>query len=142
MSDIQGNSAIGLTEFINKLKDELSLVEQDSKVFVIEKVELEIQVTAARKTSGDVNVGGKLDLEINVVPLLPSLKVGELNAEGKVSREITRQDVHTVKLSLTPAAFKPELVAMLDDNEKRQLTKDTKDRLFLGSKDPKSQDPI
>lgn len=132
---------IGLGEFINTLKNELNLVNQDSKVFLIDKVDLEIQVTASRKTSVEVNAEGKLDIEINVIPGFSSVKFGEMGGSGKGSGEFTRQDVHTVKLSLTPAAFKKEFNEMLNASEIEELHKNTKEKVFLGSNQP-SKDPI
>jgi hypothetical protein len=132
---------IGLGEFINTLKNELNLVNQDSKVFLIDKVDLEIQVTASRKTSVEANAEGKLDIEINVIPGFSSVKLGEIGASGKGSGEFTRQDVHTVKLSLTPAAFKEEFTNILNDDERKELYKNTKKQVFLSGGKP-SKDPI
>ena len=132
---------IALGEFINTLKNELNLVNQDSKVFLIDKVDLEIQVTASRKTSVEASAEGKLDIEINVIPGLSSVNLGTMGGSGKGSGEFTRQDVHTVKLSLTPAAFKKEFNEMLDATELKELQKNTKKKVFLGSDQP-SNDPI
>jgi hypothetical protein len=132
---------IGLSEFINTLKNELNLVNQDSKIFLIDKVDLEIKVTASRKTSLEGSVEGKLDIKINVIPGLSSVELGEISGSGKGSGEFTRQDVHTVKLSLTPAIFKKELIEMLDKGEIENLKKNTKKQVFLGSDQP-SNDPI
>lgn len=68
---------IGLSEFISKIKEDLKKAQQDSKVFLIDKVELEIQVTASRKGSLDVDGKGKLDIQVNVIPFLPPVKIGE-----------------------------------------------------------------
>jgi hypothetical protein len=132
---------IALGEFINTLKNELNLVNQDSKIFLIDKVDLEIQVTASRKTSVKGSAEGKLDIEINVIPGLSSVKFGEIGVSGEGSGEFTRQDVHTVKLSLTPAIFKKEFNELLDETELEELQKNTKKKVFLGSDQP-SNDPI
>ena len=89
---------IGLGEFIAKVKEDLKPTE-DSPIFFLEKVELEIHVTVSQEVSGEAKA--KADLKINVLGA-DFLKFGEAEVGGKASGIIQKQAVHTIKATLSP----------------------------------------
>lgn len=87
-----GESPIGLAELIERVRQELLSAGPDLgevPIFSVDEVSLELQVTVRREGGGGINI-----------------QVIELG--GKVGRD----DVHTVKLTLTP---------LVDKQKRRQL---------------------
>lgn len=60
MSNLSNN--ISLSELIAKVKEELESTNKDSPVFLVEKAELEIQVTFSKEISGEVEGKAKSGL--------------------------------------------------------------------------------
>lgn len=73
---------IGLAELIAQVKKELAVKLDDSPVFWVEKVELELNVTVKREGGSVIKIG--------------IFSIGEASVNGKLSSE----DVHKIKLTL------------------------------------------
>ncbi|PSB22888.1 hypothetical protein C7B76_02330 [filamentous cyanobacterium CCP2] len=90
------SQSIGLAELIQQVKKELlSTVpgqSSDAPILFVESVELELQVTVSREGSGGV----KIDV----------LAVGG----GELGGTLKRENVHTVKVSLSPLFDKERLM--------------------------------
>jgi Trypsin-co-occurring domain 2 len=95
-------SAIGLDLLIAKVKQDLLSVtpgkEKELPMLFVDSVELELKVT--------VKVEGTTGVKIDVIPWIAG---AELN--GKVSRD----DVHTVKVKLSPLFDKAQLLEWYKD---------------------------
>ncbi|MDJ0617065.1 MAG: hypothetical protein QNJ63_10015 [Calothrix sp. MO_192.B10] len=93
---------IGLNELITKIKNELESTNKDSPAFFVEKAELELQVTFSKEIVGEAEGKGKTELKVQVLSV-DFLKLGELEGGGKVTGKSSREDVHKITLTLTPA---------------------------------------
>lgn len=93
---------IGLNELINKIKEELESTNKDSPAFFVEKAELELQVAFSKEIVGEAEGKGKAELKVQVLSV-DFLKLGELEGGGKVTGKSNREDIHKIKLTLTPA---------------------------------------
>ena len=100
MSNSSGN--IDLSELISKIKKELESTNKNSPAFLVEKAELELQVTFSKEKTGELEGKGKAELKVQVLSIA-DLKLGELEGGGKVTGKSHREEVHKIKLTLTPA---------------------------------------
>ena len=107
---------IGLVELITKIKSELASTNKESPAFLVEKVELDLQVTVSK--GGEVQAQGeaKADLKVNVLSF-DLFKVGEAKGSGTVKGNLKREDVHNIKLTLTPAFLNPQLMDYLEKSD-------------------------
>ena len=121
MSNLSNN--ISLSELIAKVKEELESTNKDSPVFLVEKAELELQVTFSKEISGEVEGKGKSELKVQVLGV-DFLKMGEIEGAWKVARKANRENVHKINLTLTPAInlseeawkrLKPELQQKIEE---------------------------
>lgn len=107
---------IGLAELITKVKEDLASTNKESPAFLVEKVELDLLVTVSKE--GEVQAEGKAkaDLKINVLSF-DLFKLGE--AEGSViaKANLKREDVHTIKVTLTPAFLNQKLMDYLEQSD-------------------------
>lgn len=91
---MSGTSRIGLAELVNELKRELLSLETDTQenvpLFSVDQVELELQVAVTKEAGGGL--------------LIQVIQLG-----GRVER----QDVQTVKVTLTPLLEKAERLQYL-----------------------------
>jgi hypothetical protein len=91
---MSGTSRIGLAELVNELKRELLSLETDTEenvpLFSVDQVELELQVAVTKEAGGGL--------------LIQVIQLG-----GRVER----QDVQTVKVTLTPLFEKEERLQYL-----------------------------
>lgn len=89
-------NSIGLAELVEQVKKELLSTApgqtKDAPVLFVNSVELELQVTVKR--------GGTGGLKVNVVPL----------GGAEISGSISRDDVHKVKVTLSPLFDKERLM--------------------------------
>jgi hypothetical protein len=92
-------SGIGLAELIAKVKQDLLSVtpgkEKEPPILFVDSVELELKVTVKLEGSGSV--------KINVLPWA---------AGGEAGGKISRDDVHTVKVKLSPLFDKAQLLEL------------------------------
>ena len=93
---------IRLNELINNIKEELESTNKDSPAFFVEKAELELQVAFSKEIVGEAEGKGKAELKVQVLSV-DFLKLGQLEGGGKVTGKSNREDVHKIKLTLTPA---------------------------------------
>ena len=67
----QISDGIGLGELISKIKEELASTNKDSPVFMVENVELELQVTVSKgnevKGSGKAEANLKINIEKTII---------------------------------------------------------------------------
>jgi hypothetical protein len=102
MSD-NHQSSIGLAEFIQQVKQDLLSVapgkDKDAPFLFVESVELELQVTVKRTGKA----GAKGNIKINVLGT-----GGEIG--GEVGGDLGRDDVHKVKVKLSPLFDKDRLM--------------------------------
>lgn len=102
MSD-NHQSSIGLAEFIQQVKQDLLSVapgkDKDAPFLFVESVELELQVTVKRIGKA----GAKGSIKINVLGT-----GGEVG--GEVGGDLGRDDVHKVKVKLSPLFEKDRLM--------------------------------
>ena len=124
---------IGLAELITKIKDELKQAQESDKVFIIDKIELEVKVGVLKTDQQQQDVQGKIGLQLQVIPFLPFAKVGaDASVEGTESIEVARENVHTVKLSLSPAFLNEKFMDTLSEEQKQRLKKRNEQILFRG----------
>jgi|SanBayMetagenome_1026888.scaffolds.fasta_scaffold03048_1 Trypsin-co-occurring domain 2 len=100
------SNEIGLAELIAQVKKELAVKLDDSPVFWVEKVELELNVTVKREAKGEVKGGLKV-LVLSIV---------EASTGGTISRE----DVHKIKLTLGPLISKDDIISKMSPDEKEK----------------------
>lgn len=102
MSD-QEKSSIGLAEFIQQVKQDLLSVapgkDKEAPFLFVESVELELQVTVKRTAK----TGAKGNIKINVLGT-----GGEVG--GELGGDLGRDDVHKVKVKLSPLFDKERLL--------------------------------
>jgi hypothetical protein len=96
----EDKSAIGLDELITKVKQDLLSVtpEKELPMLFVDSVELELKVTVKGEGEGKV--------KIDVIPWIAGAELG-----GKVSRD----DVHTIKVKLSPLFDKAQLLEWYED---------------------------
>ena len=118
------DNSIGLAELIEQVKRELLSTApgqtKDAPVLFVNSVELELQVTVKREGKGGVKV--------NVV------SVGGAELGGTVSRD----DVHKVKVTLSPLFDKERLMEFyqtLHSDQVPSTVKKSLDALFKGNDD-------
>ena len=127
------SNGIGLGEFIAKVKEDLKPTE-DSPIFFLEKAELEIHVTVSQEGSLEGEAKGKADLKINVLGV-DLLKLGKAEVGGKASGKLQRQDVHTLKVTLTPILTKEEIKSTLSKEELEEIGAAIKKKIMRGEKE-------
>lgn len=127
------SNEIGLGEFIAKVKDDLEPT-RGTPIFFLEKAELEIHFTVSKEVSLEGEIKGKADLKINVLGC-DLVKLGELEASGKPSGTLQRQDIHTVKITLVPLFPKEEIMSDLDEAESKQIKKEVIGKTMRGMKE-------
>ncbi|NEO70547.1 trypco2 family protein [Moorena sp. SIO3H5] len=102
MSD-NDNSPIGLSEFIQQVKQDLLSVppgqEKDAPLLCVESVELELQVSVKRTAK----TGAKGNIKINVLGT-----GGEVG--GELGGDLGRDEIHKVKVKLSPLFDKERLM--------------------------------
>jgi hypothetical protein len=113
--------SIGLAELIEQVKRELLSTAlgqtKDAPILFVDSVELELQVTVKRE--------GKGGIKIDVVA------IGGAELRGTTGRE----DVHTVKVTLSPLFDKARLLEFyqtLDSDQVPKSVKQSLDALFKG----------
>ena len=112
---------ISLAELITKVKEDLVSTNKESPAFLVEKVELDLMVTVSK--GGEVQAEGKAkaDLKINVLSF--EVKAGEAEGSGTVKGNLKREDVHTIKVTLTPAILNQQLMDYLRESDTETLKK-------------------
>jgi hypothetical protein len=65
---------IGLAELIAKIKDELQEAQESDKVFIIERIEIEVKVGVIRTNKQQEEAEAKTGLQLQVIPFLPFTK--------------------------------------------------------------------
>ena len=120
----QISDGIGLGELISKIKEELASTNKDSPVFMVENVELELQVTVSK--GNEVKGSGKaeVDLKINVLGA-DFFKLGEAKGSAEASRKVNEENIHTIKITLTPAILNQEFMASLPKDKQEAIKKVT-----------------
>ncbi|MEA5574937.1 trypco2 family protein [Anabaena sp. UHCC 0451] len=115
---------IGLGELISKVKEELASTNKDNPVFIVESVELELQVAVSKEQEVKVEGKAKADLKINVLSF-DFFKLGE--AEGTVSgsTKTNNETIHTIRITLTPAILNDDLMAKLTPDSRKKVEKNT-----------------
>jgi hypothetical protein len=97
----EARSTIGLADLIAKVKQDLLSVtpgkDEEAAILFVDSVELELQVTVKRE--------GNAGITIDVVSL----------GGGEVGGGISRDDVHTVKVKLSPLFDKAQLLEWYKD---------------------------
>jgi Trypsin-co-occurring domain 2 len=114
------NPDIGLSELIDKVRQDLLAVtpgkERETPILFVESVELELKVTVKREK--------KAGFKVSVLPF-----------SGELSGGNSRDDVHTVKVTLSPLFDKAQLLEWYGDlrpNEVVPIVKQSLDGLFKG----------
>jgi hypothetical protein len=113
-------SPIGLSELIEQVKQELLSTtpsQNDAPILCVDSVELQLQVTVRREDKGS--------LKVNVVSVL----------SGEMGDGVSRDDVHQVKVTLSPLFDKAQLVEWyktLYPNEVLPSVKSSLDSLMKG----------
>ncbi|OCQ99047.1 hypothetical protein BCD64_23730 [Nostoc sp. MBR 210] len=124
---------ISLNEFIAQVKKDLSATE-DSPIFFLDKAELEIHVSVSHEDSFEGQIQGKSALKISVLGI-DFLNLGELQASGKASDSLERQDIHTIKVTLVPIFTKEEMKTTLNPEEMRKIKAGIKSRIMRGTQE-------
>jgi Trypsin-co-occurring domain 2 len=122
-------STIGLSELISKVKQDLLSVTpgqtKDAPMLFVESVELELQVTVKQE--------GKAGIKIDVLTF----------GGGELGGGISRDDVHKVKVKLSPLFDKAQLLEWYKDlhpNEVLPAVKQSFDALLKGDDDANPSD--
>ncbi|MCC5599416.1 trypco2 family protein [Nostoc favosum] len=120
---------IGLSELIAKVKEELANTNKESPVFFVEKIELELQVTISRdnetKTQGKAKAGWK----IFVVS-------GGLEGSKEATTKMKRENIHKIKVTLTPAILTTEEIwKRIDPKLQKKISDSTSQTVIHGDDD-------
>lgn len=131
MSSNNSGNAIGLAELVEQVKQEL-LSAAPSKdnvpILFVDSVELQLQVTVKREGQGKIQ--GKI--KVNVI------SVGGAEGGAEIGGGISRDDVHQVKITLSPLFDKSKLVEFyqtLHPNQVPSMVKDSLDGILKGSEE-------
>ncbi|MGK7876924.1 MAG: trypco2 family protein [Xenococcaceae cyanobacterium] len=117
---------IGLSELITKIKEDLERTNKKSPAFFVEKVELDLQVTVYKGGEAELQGQGEADLKINVLSV-DLLKLGGVEASGKATGKLNREDVHKIKVTLTPAiGLSEEIWKRLESDLKEEIKDGTR----------------
>lgn len=127
------SSDIGLSELINKIKEELAATKKESPVFFVEKVELELQVTVSRSREIKGQAEAKADLKINVLSV-DILKLGEAKAVAEATGTIERENAHKINITLTPAILNKEFMNNLSQDKQRKVN-EASENILMHSND-------
>ncbi|MBD2135808.1 hypothetical protein H6F47_26245 [Sphaerospermopsis sp. FACHB-1094] len=115
---------IGLSELISKVKEELASTNKDNPVFIVESVELELQVAVSREIEIKGQGEAKVDLKINVLGA-DFLKLGEAKGSAEASRTVNQENIHTIRITLTPAIENENLMKTLPPEEQKKIRDNT-----------------
>ncbi len=117
---------IGLSEFIEQVKKDLIVEQEQSAVpfLAIEKVEVEVKVIA------NLVEGGKAGLKLSVFGL---------GADAGVNTKSKKEDVQTVRITLSPLLTKDELLSRMAP-EKKELIFQQGDRAITRGDDSDGTD--
>jgi hypothetical protein len=132
------SDSIGLSELIEKVKEEISTPPKSDQVFLVDKVELEIHVAVQKnvKIDAEGSLEGKAELKLTVLNW-DFLNLGktevDANIKSSIAGELNRQDIHTIKLTLLPAYKDEKFMAMLTPEEDSKSKEVTKKILYRGS---------
>ncbi len=103
----QDQSSIDLAEFIQQVKEDLLSVtpgnDEDAPFLFVESVELELQVTGKRTEKAGTKSGVKISV----------LGVGG-EVGGELGGDIGREEVHKIKVKLSPLFDKERLVRLYE----------------------------
>jgi hypothetical protein len=100
-------SEIGLIELIEKIKQELMTKQQDTDLFFVEEVNLEINFVV----SGDINSG----FNLGIVTL---------------GSDVNEQRIQKITVKLTPIMSKEELRKKLSPEEMKKISTSSSEGLF------------
>ena len=115
---------IGLGELISKVKQELASTNKDNPVFIVETVELELQVAVSRETEIKGEVKAKADLKINILSF-DFFKLGEVEGTVEGSKKNNNETIHTIRITLTPAILNDKIMANLTPEDQKQIKDNT-----------------
>ena len=123
---------ISLSELITKVKEDLASTNKESPAFLVEKVELDLQVKVSKETEVQGQVKAKADLKINVLSF-DLFKVGEAETTATAKANLQRENVHTIKITLTPAILNPQLMEYLkqSDSETSEKVEQSATKILL-----------
>jgi Trypsin-co-occurring domain 2 len=123
---------IGLGELISKIKEELANTNKDNPVFMVENVELELQVTVSK--GNEVKGSGKAEanLKINVLSL-DILNLGKAEGNIEVTKKVNQEHIHKIKINLTPAILNKELMDSLPIDTQKKIKEATPKLVTQGS---------
>lgn len=125
---------IGLGELISKVKEELANTNKDHPVFIVENVELELQVAVSREQEAKVEGKAKADLKISVLSL-DFFKLGEAEGTASGSRKTNHENIHTIRVTLTPAILNQGFMDKLTPAARQEIIKNTPGILLQGEND-------
>ncbi|MFM7409053.1 MAG: trypco2 family protein [Cuspidothrix sp.] len=123
---------IGLGELISKIKEELASTNKDNSVFMVENVELELQVSVSKEIEMKGQGEAKVDLKINVLGA-DFFKLGEAKGSAEVSRKVNQENIHTIKITLTPAILNQEFMASLPTDKQKAIKQATTGIILQGN---------
>ncbi len=126
---------IGLAEIINKIKQDLNQTNKEFPTFLVEKVEVELTVTFSKGAQVEASAQAQTDLKINVLSF-DLAKLGKLDVSGKASGEISQNNVHKIKLALTPALLNENLRQFLKPEEVEKIKSATMKLAIQGESQP------
>lgn len=126
---------IGLGEFITKVKEDLKPT-QEAPIFFVEKAELVIHVAVSKADAVGGDIKGKFDFKINVLGA-DLFKLAEAGFDAEASERLQRQDVHTIKVTLTPLLTKEEMLSALSQEELNQIRGMIKKKIMRGEREEK-----
>lgn len=115
---------IGLSELIDKVKQELTKTNKDNPVFMVENVELELQVSISREIEIKGQGEAKVDLKINVLGA-DFLKLGEAKGAAEATRKVNHENIHTIRVTLTPAILNDKFMDNLPDKIAKEVKNNT-----------------
>lgn len=101
---------IGLSEFIKQIKQDLldSQAKDSTPLFAIEQVEVEMKVVAKKSE------GGKAGLSLSILGW---------GADAGVNREAGKEDVQTVRVTLSPLINKEQILSKMTAEELDKIMK-------------------
>ncbi|MEA5467648.1 trypco2 family protein [Spirulina sp. 06S082] len=107
---------IGLAELITKIKEDLAKTNKESPAFLVEKIELDLQVTVSKGREVQGSGEAKIEPQINIFSL-DVLKLGEAGISGEAKASLNREDIHSIKITLTPVFLNEKLMDYLEKSD-------------------------
>lgn len=130
----QASPEISLSELINKVKQELASTDKKDPAFIVETVELELQVKVSKQIEVKGQGEAKADLKISILSA-DLFKLGEAKGSAEASRKVNQENIHKIRVTLTPAILNDDFMDSLEPEEQEEIKQATRKVIVHGDDD-------